>query len=625
MRGSGVLFAVVALLLMGGAARLAYIETEQGADLLRRAERQQRATRTIAARRGEILDTRGRVLAGTVRHPSVFVDPAMVRDARFAAYSVAPVLGLDAAKLEKELHEWQAAGTHFVWLKHGISPEELDAFEKVIAARRLRAIDMQYEPTRVYPQGNVAPHVLGFVGLDLRTPPDDERPYEDLFGREGLETVYDKLLTGTPGRRTLTVDVGRRAVRAPADSFRPAVDGATLVLTIDAYIQQMTQKVLGETVAKYGAEWGAAIVFDPQSGEVLAMATMPDYDLSAPVPPDFAEMSAAKQEDFRARWRNRAVTDCFEPGSVFKPFIASCALDEGLVRIDEVFAINGPVRNFGRRTIRDTHPYGSLTLHEVISKSSNIGIGMVGGRCGMERLNRYVRSFGFGDITGVGLSGEHTGLVQDFSRWNPSFSPQSVPIGQEIAVTPIQLAAAFSVFCNGGVLLRPRLVRGVIGPDGETLADSSRPISVRRVLDEHTTEVFRKRALVETVTEGTGKTAKLDEYQVFGKTGTAQIARPGGHGYLPGKYVGSFIGGAPSDNPRAVVLVSIYKPSKEGYYGGTVAAPAVKEILAETLAYMQVPPELAVESNPERGTAGRKKPRTEERAEGKPIDGQDRD
>jgi cell division protein FtsI/penicillin-binding protein 2 len=232
---------------------------------------------------------------------------------------------------------------------------------------------------------------------------------------------------------------------------------------------------------------------------------------------------------------------------------------------------------------------------------------MVGGRCGMERLHRFVRSFGFGDITGVGLPGEHTGMVQDFSRWNPSFSPQSIPIGQEIAITPIQIVTAFSVFCNGGVLLRPRVVRGIIGPDGATLADYSRPIAVRRVLEEATAEMFRQRALVETVTDGTGKSAKLDEYQVFGKTGTAQVARPGGHGYLPGKYVGSFVGGAPSDNPRAVVLVSIYKPSKEGYYGGTVAAPAVKEILAETLAYMQVPPELAAEVNSNRGAPAKRR------------------
>ena len=234
-------------------------------------------------------------------------------------------------------------------------------------------------------------------------------------------------------------------------------------------------------------------------------------------------------------------------------------------------------------------------------------MGMVGAKCGMERLYRYVRALGFGDITGVGLPGEHTGLVQDFSRWNPSFSPQSIPIGQEIAITPIQIVTAFSVFCNGGVLYRPRIVRGIIGPDGETLADYSRPVAVRRVIDERTADVFRKQALVETVTEGTGKTAKLDEYQVFGKTGTAQIARQGGgHGYLPGKYVGSFVGGAPSDHPRVVALVSIYKPSKEGYYGGTVAAPAVKEILADTLAYMRVPPELAVDTDSPRGAPAKR-------------------
>ncbi len=597
MRGSGVLVTVVGLLLAGGAGRLAYIELTEGHDLRARAERQHRATRTIPARRGEILDTRGRVLAGTVRHPSVFVDPGLVDNARFAAYSVAPVLGLNAADLEQRLLQEQGDGSRFAWLKHRISPAELEAFEKVIAVRRLRAFDVQYEPTRVYPQGKVAPHVLGFVGVDRRSSSGDESPYEDLCGREGVEAAYDDVLAGVPGRRTLTVDVGRRAVRAPADTFRPAVDGGTLVLTIDAYIQQVAQKVLGETVRKFGADWGAAIVFDPWSGEVLAMATIPDYDPAEPVPPDFAELSDAKQQVIRERWRNRAVTDSFEPGSVFKPFVASCALDEGIVRIDEVFAINGPVHDFGRRTIRDTHPYGSLALHEIISKSSNIGMGLVGARCGMERLNRFVRSFGFGDITGVGLPGEHTGMVQDFSRWNPSFSPQSIPIGQEIAITPIQIAAAFSVFCNGGVLLRPRIVRGIIGPDGETLADYSRPIAVRRVLDEGMADMFRMRALVETVTDGTGKSAKLDDYQVFGKTGTAQIARSGAHGYLPGKYVGSFVGGAPSDNPRAVVVVSIYKPSKEGYYGGVVAAPAVKEILAETLAYMQVPPELSADTS----------------------------
>lgn len=594
MRDSAFLYLIAALLLAGGGARLAYLEHTRGPELRRQAERQQRSVRLIAARRGEILDTRGRVLAGTIRRPSAFVDPALVADERFAAYSIAPLLDMKPDALEQQLRAWRETDSRFEWLKRRITTAEAEALEALAETRRLRAFGVQRESVRVYPQGCVAPHILGFVGADAQ-------------GLAGIEARFDALLSGQPGRRLVTVDLGRRRVRSSDEDFTPAVDGATLVLTIDAYIQEITQQALRRAWEKHKPEWAAAVVLDPQSGEVLAMASLPDFDPSDAVPPDFGTMSEARQEAVKATWRNRAVSDAFEPGSVFKPFIASCALDEGLVRIDEVFAINGPVRDFGRRTIRDTHPYGSLALHEVISKSSNIGMGMVGARCGMERLHRYVRSFGFGDLTGVELPGEHTGLVQDFSKWNPSFSPQSIPIGQEIAITPIQAVAAFSVFCNGGVLLRPRIVRGAIGPDGQTLLDNSLPITIRRVLDEKTVDMFRKQALVETVTDGTGKTARLDEYQVFGKTGTAQIAAPGGRGYLPGKYVGSFIAGAPSDYPRAVVMASIYKPSGGQYYGGTVAAPTVKEILADTLAYMQVPPELTPEPEKRPAPAGRRR------------------
>ncbi|MEW6253635.1 MAG: penicillin-binding protein 2, partial [Planctomycetota bacterium] len=548
--------------------------------------------RTIHPRRGEILDTRGRVLAGTVRKPSVFVDPGLLRDVRFAAHSVGPVVGLDARALERDLETWQAAGQRFVWLKRKLDSAECENFEKVVDARRLHAFEVQWEPVRVYPQGRLAAHVLGFVGFDRRTQPETGLVYDDLWGRAGIEGAYDELLKGRPGHQTLTVDVGRRPVRAPADAYQPAVDGATLVLTIDAYIQEITRNALASSVTRFGAEWGAAIVMDPHSGEVLAMAVLPDFDPAEPTPAGYEQMNPARQEAAQAIWRNRAVSDSFEPGSVFKPFIASCALDEGLVHIDRVFAINGPTHTFGRRTISDTHAYGALAVHEILSKSSNIGMGMIGALCGMERLYRYVRLFGFGDLTGIGLPGEHTGLVQDFSRWNPSFSPQSIPIGQEIAVTPLQVVTGFCAFCNGGVLYRPRIVRGIIGPDGETLADYSQPVPVRQVLDPRTAETVRRRALVETVTDGTAKIAALDDYQVFGKTGTAQIAHLGGGGYQSGRYVGSFVGGAPSDYPRVAVLVSIYKPSKEGYYGSTVAAPAVREILELTLAYMQVPPEL---------------------------------
>jgi len=579
MRGCGTLLAGVALLLVGGGARLAYIQARQGEELRQRAERQQRVTRVIPARRGEILDTRGRVLAGTVRRPSAFVDPYLVRDARFAAYSVAPVLGLSAAELERELVTGQSEGVRFRWLKRRLDETQVAALLEVTRSRRLRAFDILDEPTRIYPLGRVAAHVLGFVGVDAQ-------------GLAGVELAYDEVLTGTPGRRVATVDVARRRVRADDEEFEPAIDGATVILTIDTYVQQITQNALRRAFDKHQPEWATAVVMDPLTGEVLAMANLPDFDPQEAIPANFNELSEAQREAHRTLWRNRAVSDSYEPGSAFKPFIAASALQEGLVRLDEVFAINGPVRTFGRRPIRDTHAYSALAVHEIISKSSNIGMGLIGARCGMQRLHGYVRAFGFGAPTGIELPGEHSGLVQDFSRWNPSFSPQSIPIGQEIAVTPIQLVTGFSAFCNGGLLLRPRVVRGIIAADGQTLADYSTPVVARRVLDERTAEEFRLRALVETVRQGTGKLAALEEYQVFGKTGTAQIAAPGGRGYQPGQYVATFVGGAPAGRPRVAVVVSVYKPTKEGYYGGVVAAPVVKEIIAETLAYMQVPAEL---------------------------------
>lgn len=593
MRTGAVLVAMTGLLLLGGAVRLAQIERTQGEALRRRADRQQTVRRVTPALRGEIWDTRGRVLASTVRRPSVFADPELVQDVRFAAYSVAPVLGVDAAEVERLLDE--PTQPRFVWLRRQIGAEDRAALERILRERRLRGIGLQDEPARAYPQGRLAAHVLGFVGVDLREAPAPFGSYEDLRGLAGVEAAYDELLSGRLGYRTAKVDGARRRVRSETDGYVPAVDGATVVLTIDAVVQQMTEEALRAAVAENKAEWGVAVVMDPQSGEVLAMAVAPDFDPAEPFPPGLAQMSDAKREAVKLRWRNRAVSDAYEPGSIFKPFVASGALDEGVIRIDEVFQINGPARSFGRRTLHDTHAYGALAVHEIISKSSNIGMGLVGARCGMERLYRYVCSFGFGQPTGVGLPGEHDGLVLDFAKWNPSFSPQSVPIGQEIAVTPIQIVTAFSVFCNGGRLLKPRIVRGVIGPDGQTLVDDTEPVVVRRVLGERTAETFRLRALVETVRSGTGKRADIPLFQVFGKTGTAQVARAGGGGYVDGAFTASFVGGAPSDRPRLVVLVSLFRPAGSSHYGGVIAAPVAGKIIAQALDYMQVPPELPQE------------------------------
>lgn len=570
MRLANLIFLCVAVLLAAGAGRLAYLEHHSGPALRDKAQRQRSATFRISAQRGEIIDTRGRVLAGSIRRPSIFVDPSNVDDPKFAAYSMAPLLGLSAVELERMLRE--RAADRFVWVKREISQDELVAFEAQRKARRLFAFGVQEEPRRTYPLGRVAAHVLGFVGADER-------------GLAGIEQQCEKLLAGRDGTRTAIVDVQRRRLQASAADYVAPQDGATVVLTIDAYIQQRAEEHLRNAVKACNARWGVAVVMDPQTGEVLAMATAPDFDPQKPLKGVSGPVSLAAGNEIL---RNRAISDAFEPGSIFKPFIASLALQDNLVRLDEVFQISGPTRQFGPRTIHDTKTHDALDVSMIVANSSNIGMAMIGERCTNVRLNRYVRRFGFGDPTGIMLPGEHSGLVQDFSRWGP-YSTQSIPIGQEIAATPIQLITAFAAIANGGVLYRPRIIRGLADAAGRPIADYSRPIPVRRVLDEEVARRFRDDALVKVINSGTGGKAALLDYQAFGKTGTAEVAKEGGGGYIPRAYTGSMLVGAPASNPRAVVLVSIRTHNQRLYYGGTVAAPAARDILADTLAYMQTP------------------------------------
>lgn len=575
-------FLLVSVLLVGGAGRLAYVEYSQGEALRSKALRQQSSTVRIAAQRGEILDCRGRVIAGSIRHPSAFADPRDMDDPAYVAYSLAPVLGLSAADLERELREkaHQVSGNAFIWIKRDLMHDEYKAFREVCLARRLHGVGVMFEPHRVYPFSRLASQLIGYMGVDANGIPD-------AAGGAGIEREFNTQLCGHDGRRTSIVDMHRRRVASGPDDYQAPVDGASVVLTIDAHIQQRAEHYLVEAVEKFKAEWGTAVVIDPRSGEVLAMASVPDFDPAQPVPPHATEADVKKLLELT---RNRAVADQFEPGSIFKPFIASQALEEKLTRLDENFVINGPTRTFGARLIHDTHTYGVLSLHEVISKSSNIGMGILGGRLGNARLYEFVRRMGFGDKTGIELPGEEPGIVHDFSNWT-SFSTQSVPIGQEISVTPIQIVAAFSTFCNDGVLFRPRLVRGVIDANGDTVLDNSRPIAIRRVLSPDVSRAFRLQALVETVTKGTGDKARIDGYQVFGKTGTAQIAR--GKSYAGNAFVASFVGGAPANDPRLACIVSIYHPTAGGsHFGGTVAAPSVGAILADALQYLQVPAEL---------------------------------
>lgn len=579
MRTAALLFIPVAGMLAAGAGRLIYLEETRGERLRSQAEEQVTSKLEISAQRGDILDTKGRVLAGSTQKPSVYVDARNVDDPKLAAYSIGPVLGLDPEALLALLIEKRDRG--FVWVKRGISEEEFKRFHEVARTRKLdKVFKIQKEPERIYPQGRTAAHVLGFVGPDANS-------------GAGIERVCDERLTGKPGERTVTLDVKRRALSSHRDKYVSPEDGNSVVLTIDTYIQQITEAALKKMVVGRSAHWGAAAVMDAHTGEVFAMATYPDFDPADPFP---AGMTAAEAERCQERIRNRVVSDSIEPGSIFKPFIAGMAFDEGLVGLNEKYQINGPTRSFGQRTIHDTHGYGTLAFWEVISKSSNIGMGLLANKLGNERLYRYVRAFGFGDPTGITLPGEHDGLVNDFSRWGP-FSTQSIPIGQELGVTPIQVLAAFSAFCNDGVLLRPRVIRGIVDAHGNPIEDNSRPIIIRRVMSAEAARTFRHEALGRVVAGGTGREAKLDDWQVFGKTGTAQVAKLGGGGYIPEAYCGSFVCGAPLREPRVAVVVSIYRPKGKPYYGGLIAAPVAKEILGATLEYLKVPKEALLESS----------------------------
>jgi len=568
------MFAAVGLLLVGVGGRLTWLAESQRASRSEQANRQHTARAHIKALRGSILDCNGRTLAGSQRRPSLIVDPSRVTDVRAACRRIETVLGVDADWLERRITERR--GRRYFRVKRRLSDRERARFERASVMRELGAFFLEDEPLRVHPLGRSAAHVVGYVGADQR-------------GLAGVELTCDELLTGKDGSRTAIVDSRRRRLEPVPDAALPAVDGCDVVLTIDAYLQSRAQFHLAQAVETHNAEWGTALLMDPDSGEILAMAVTPDFDPDAPIRPD-AEGRELDAEFERIR--NHAIADQFEPGSIFKPFVAGPAVSDEQASLDEQFEINGPTHAFGTRIVHDTHPHAVLELASILSKSSNIGMAMLGEKLGAERVHDYVARFEFGRRTGIRLPGEHSGALHALRDWT-RYSVQSVPFGQEVAVTPIQVLRAFLAFCNDGLLYQPRIVRAVLRADGSVRKDYSQPVVVRRVMRAEAVRDLRRRALVEVVNSGTGTRAQLADYQVFGKTGTAQIARRDGRGYEPGAYVGSFMGGAPADNPRLAVLVSLYHPRGGKYYGGTVSAPAAREILADGLAYLHVPRDLA--------------------------------
>ena len=531
----------------------------RGPALARLAAMQHHQRIELLPHRGPIVDRAGEPLALSVDVPSIYVRPRELRatgnDPRVAALATA--LHLPARTLRTKL----AGRQPFVWLKRQALPREAEA----VARLALPGVYTVTEGRRFYPHGTLAAHVLGFVGIDSQ-------------GLEGLEQRYDRVIRGEP--QYLEFDRDARGREMFTGGVGAAPDhGNRLELTLDAAIQEATERELASGVASARAAGGAAVVLDPATGEVLALANVPTYNPNEP--------GDAADRRWRDRVRNRAITDPYEPGSTFKAVLAAAAIEERLVTPGELFFCEHGRFQAGGRTIHDSHPYGWLSFAEVIQFSSNIGASKVGERLGRDRYHRYLRAFGFGSRTGIELPGETPGIMRPVETWS-RIDLATLSFGQGVSVTPLQMASAFATIANGGTLLRPFVVRRIVTPGGDVVLENG-PTAVRRVVSTRsartTTELLRR---VVEEDGGTGAKARLDDFPVAGKTGTAQKVDPATGGYSS-KRIGSFVGFVPADEPRAVILVLIDEPSTSSF-GGVVAAPVFRAIAGAVLKRLGVEP-----------------------------------
>jgi cell division protein FtsI (penicillin-binding protein 3) len=455
----------------------------------------------------------------------------------------------------REVHSRLTADKSFVWIERQLEPAQAEA----IADLGLKGIGLFPESRRYYPRQELAAHVLGMVGLDDR-------------GLEGLEHQFDELLGGQPQFVVGQQDaLGRIIFRQEPGRQAPIFD---LHLTIDEVLQYITERELLRAVERSRAKAGSAVVLDPQTGEVLALANVPTYD-----PNHYRRVASAVR-------RNRAVTDTFEPGSMFKVILLAGALEEGAVGPEDRFHGEHGAIEVSGTTIRDHEKHGWLTVRQIMSQSSNVGAIKIGQKLGKSLYYHYMSGFGFGTLTGLDLPGEAPGLIRRPRAWS-ALSLASLSLGQEIAVTAIQMATAFAAVANGGHLVRPHVVRGITAQDG-SLGRRLEPVVIRQVISPQTAQAALA-MLTAVVEEGTGKEAALDAYAVSGKTGTAQKLDPATGRYSHQKVVASFVGAVPAESPRLVILVAIDEPEILRW-GGSVAAPVFREIAREAMQYLKVPP-----------------------------------
>ncbi|WP_314655263.1 penicillin-binding transpeptidase domain-containing protein, partial [uncultured Selenomonas sp.] len=546
--------------------RYAYLQIVQGDALAQRMRDQSGYEFRIQSLRGAILDRSGKELAVSSMTKSLFVDPNHVYDTHTPeeiASDIAPLIGLT----EQDILDDIARGGGFVWVKRRLEHTEYEAVRAVIREKGYSdCLGFQNEAKRYYPNDALAANVIGFVGTD------DE-------GLDGVEQALDPLLKGEVREERLTVDGQRRPILDSIFAGRRVYGSdycKTVSLTIDSTIQFMVEQELDRAMAENNPDSITAIVMDPKTGEILAMASRPSYN-----PNRFWEYP---QEN----WKNRAVAFIYEPGSTFKAVVAGAALQEGIVTPNQVFFDPGYVMVSGRRIQNwSNESYGAVTFTDIVKKSLNTGFAQVGLSLGAEKMMHYTRVFGFGERTGIDLPGEEEGILFNADDMRDS-DIATTAIGQSIAVTPLQLVTAMAAIANGGTLMHPYIVREIRNPDGSVYEERA-PREIRRVL-EPTVDRTLIGLLEQVVASGGGKKAEVKGYRIAGKTGTAQKIRRETAGYLEGRYIASFCGFAPVEDPIFTVLVMIDDPRGGDFYGGQIAAPVASRIFTQLLRYAHVEP-----------------------------------
>jgi cell division protein FtsI (penicillin-binding protein 3) len=542
---------VVSFFLLG--AKSFDIQIFKAKGLAKKAEYDYSKYITVKGERGQIFDRNMNKLATSIDAISITACPSKIKNPGAVAKTLSKILGINRKKLQKTL----ASQRMFARVARTISPDQA----KQIRQLNLAGIYFENASKRFYPNRNLSAQVIGFTGAENS-------------GLEGLEFKYNSVLEGSSLKIKFKKDGNGRILDLDKKK-RAELKGNSIVLTLDKKIQFLSEQILKKTVKDHQAKSGIALVMRPQTGELLSIAHFPQFN-----PNNFKGYN-------RTLFRNRAVTDAFEPGSAMKVFTAAAALEKGFAPKSIFFCENGTYK-IGTFTIHDTHPHEWLSMNQIIKFSSNIGAAKIGKNIGNKALHNYLIAFGFGNKTQIECPGETSGTLLPYQKWS-KIDAGAISFGQGVSVSAIQLISGISAIANNGWLMKPMLIKKIISNNGKDLK-LYHPEKIKRVISSKSASQIKRMMRFVVEKEGTGRKAAMDGYTVCGKTGTAQKALENGRGYSKNNYTSVFTGFAPEDNPELAILVAIDEPRKQ-YYGGDVAAPAFKTIMAESFNYLNIPPE----------------------------------